>query len=207
MCSSLCKRTYNPYWFWYLKSFGRFCGCGFEPSSSNLNHVVWFWHDILWAWFKTKSNSMYKLHTLQDQRLYRYVNHLCIKLTGEHWISNGSILHTVQKYWLLLFRWLINCPTKLCMVMIRHILVLPIHKFCVLLCMLWACNGDQKPSYNKMPPSVHYTLKVCIKGPKFFVLASFIFFFQKDRLGQGHTRKEWSKQYFCTVSNKDPLLI
>lgn len=160
---------------------------------------------------KTKSNSMFKLHTLQDQRLYRYVNHVCIKLTGEHWISNGSLLHTAQKYWLLLFCRLLNCPTKMCMVMFRHILV-PIHKFFVLLCMLWACHGDQKASYIKisfsvMPPSIHYTLKVCITGPEFCVWAIIHLFFQKDRLGQGHTRKEWSKQYFCTVSSKDPLLI
>jgi hypothetical protein len=49
-----------------------------------------------------------------------------------------------------------------------------------------------------MPPSVHYTLKVCITGPEFCVLASVVchLFFQKNRLGQGHTRKEWSKQYF-----------
>ncbi len=145
---------------------------------------------------KTKSNSMYKLHTLQDQILYRYVNHLCIKLTGEHWISNGSILHTVQKYWLLLFRWLLNCPTKLCMVMIRHILVLPIHKFCVLLCMLLAWNGDQKTSYNKMPPSVHYTLKVCITGPNFFVLASFNFFSRKIDWAKGTQEKNEANSIF-----------
>ncbi len=111
---------------------------------------------------KTKSNSMFKLHTLQDQNLYRYLNHLCIKLTGEHWISNGSLLHTAQKYWPLLFHWLLNCPTKMCMVMIRHILVLPIHKFCVLLCMLWACNGDQKASYIKIYFSVKHLILRCL---------------------------------------------
>jgi hypothetical protein len=49
----------------------------------------------------------------------------------------------------------------MCMVMIRHILV-PIHKFSVLLCMLWACNGDQKTSYIKISFSVKHLILRCL---------------------------------------------
>ncbi len=53
-----------------------------------------------------------------------------------------------------------NCPTKMCLVMTRHILVLPRHKFWVLIYKLWTCNAH-------MPPSVPlYGFYVCIAYPK-----------------------------------------
>jgi hypothetical protein len=50
----------------------------------------------------------------------------------------------------------------MCMVIIRQILVLPIHNFCVLLCMLWACNGDQKAYYIEIYFSVQHLILRCL---------------------------------------------
>ncbi len=56
-----------------------------------------------------------------------------------------------------------------------------------------------------MPPSVYYTPKL-MTGPK-FVSGHHSSFSQKDGLGQGQTRKIRSRHHFCTLCNKDPLLI
>jgi len=74
------------------------------------------------------------------------------------------------------FHWLLNCLTKICLVMIRHIFVLPRDEFsALLLYKLWACNG-RPMMHIIIPLSVYYMLKVYIRGPKICVWAALIFF-------------------------------
>lgn len=68
---------------------------------------------------------------------------------------------------------------------------LPRHKYCVVLCTLWACNRP-----HIMPISVHIlSLLVPIKQDPTFVSVHHPSFSQKDRLGQGQT-PEKIRQYF-----------
>ncbi len=47
-----------------------------------------------------------------------------------------------------------------------------------------------------MPPSVHYTLKVCITGPEFCVLASFICFSRKRDWAKGTQERNEANSIF-----------
>jgi hypothetical protein len=59
-----------------------------------------------------------------------------------------------------------------------------------------------------IPLSVYYMLKAYIRGPKICVWAAFIFFFKKmDWVKGSQDKKKRSKQCFCIVHKKDPLLI
>ncbi len=77
----------------------------------------WSWEDK--AWVRTKSFLVCTLPIYDDQRTL-----------NQQWVL------IAEQHCLLPFPWLPNCPTKMCLVMTRHILVLQRHKICVLLCTL-----------------------------------------------------------------------
>jgi len=122
--------------FWYNISFKpRFLGCYAKENSVTVRKL---WHG---PWPPALvHNSMTVVPYLNDVK----------SVMGPYFVLS------------VLFPWLPNHPTKMCPVMTRHILVLPRHKFYVL---LYTPFGH-----------VYYMPRACATGPKFWVWASFIIF-------------------------------
>jgi hypothetical protein len=152
----------------------------------------------------SKSTSQFEtsqewLLTLQHKSI---IYRLLITITGP------SIGRTLNQYWVLIadstnalsassysrlpWTWFI---------FFRKRWMMPRHKIWVLLCMCWVCNGHSEAYYDKslkthsMPPSVHYTPKACTVRHKLSWSSNWA------------VREKRSRQCFCTVCNKDPLLI
>jgi hypothetical protein len=82
------------------------------------------------------------------------------------------------------FPWLPNCSTKI---------------ICVLLYMLWVCNGHQEAYYVSqcnMAPSVHYSHNAWIAGPEFLCLGIIHLFLKKMNQAHGRWEKEEADSAF-----------
>ncbi len=116
--------------------------------------------------------------------------HDCGALFEGRSIGNGSLFGDNTKLLSVLFPWLPNYPTRMCPVMTRHILVLPRHKFYVL---LYTPFGH-----------VSYMPQACKNRTQNLGLGIIYHFLKKMNWGKG--RQEEKDAHSCTVCNKNPLL-
>jgi hypothetical protein len=86
----------------------------------------WSWEDE--AWVRIKSFLVCTLLPIYDDQ----------RTLNQQWVL------IAEQHCLLPFPRLPNSPTKMCLVIRRHILVLPWHKICVLLCTLKVCITRSK---------------------------------------------------------------
>jgi hypothetical protein len=121
-----------------------------------------------------------------------------IRLREEVKLAMGPYCKQYKSIACFFFHWVPNCLTKSCQVITRD-------EISVLLCMLWACNGHYDAYHCTL--SVYYMLKAHIRGLKNCVWGNIHLFFKKMDWVKGRQDKRRSKQCFCIVCNKDPLLI